>query len=228
MPATGWCPSDEWSISPSRRQNATCASDPGPGCGNTSTPLSSSASSTASPSASSVASRSRVDADDLGADGCGELVDGQQTHGVLSSRHRFADAVDDRVGGVGGLRLAEDLDGHRDHDHANRSGAAGSARPRADRRAGTCRSSRSPLRAAGRTRRRTRASPASGWPSACSSVRLRLPDTSFSANGSSSANALGSRVSVIVTPPPGCARAGTRRPSRRRPCAGGAPGSPGR
>src|SRR6476661_1894412 len=118
MPATGWWPSDEWSISPSLRQNATCASGPRPRPGNTSTPLSSSASRMAVPSASSVASTSESrPVTSAPTDAVSLLIVSRLMASPQSSRHRRADAMHDRVGGIGGFLGAEDLDGHRHHDH---------------------------------------------------------------------------------------------------------------
>src|SRR6478672_2633974 len=118
MPATGWCPSDEWSIGPSRRQNATWASGSRPSSGNTSTPLSSSASRTARPSASSVASISESrPVTSAPTDAVSLLVVSTLISVVLSSRHRRADSVHDGVGGDGGFLGTENLVGHRHHDH---------------------------------------------------------------------------------------------------------------
>src|SRR5215217_9015966 len=104
-------------MSPSRLQNATCASGPRPSPGNTSTPLSSSASRMAVPSASSVAITSESRPVTSAPTDAVSLLIVSRLMSVPSSRHRRADAVHDGVGGVGGFLGAEDLDGHRHHDH---------------------------------------------------------------------------------------------------------------
>src|SRR3954465_14497010 len=118
MPATGWWPSDEWSIAPSRRQNATCVSGPRPSPGNTSTPLSSSASRMAVPNASSAASASESrPITSAPTESVSLLIVSRPMMSPRSSRRRRADAVHDGVGGVGGFLGTEDPPRHRDHDH---------------------------------------------------------------------------------------------------------------
>ena len=144
----------------------------------------------------------RVHADDFGADGRGQLVDGEQTHRLSFRAGRghgtgsliLVMTASAESMGLGCLKISTAIDDHHERVHELR---AGSPRPRAGRRAGTCRSSRSPPPLGGRRRRRTPASRPSSWPCAGSTARTRSPGTTWRANGSRSAKAAGSSASVI-------------------------------
>ena len=134
--------------------------------------------------------------------------------------------VEVRGAGIGNVRLAPRFHRERHHHERVEQLQQVARRLRACRRAGTSRSTRSPLRRGERTRRRTPASRPSSSPCAARTAPVRWPGTTSRANGSSSEKALGRSASVIAPPPR--ARACSRRSSRRPPCAGGGRGSPGR
>src|SRR3954470_14580498 len=120
MPGTRWCPSEEWSTSPRRRQKATCASGSSWSPRNTKTPLSSKASRiaalTVSPEASRAGSRPVTSAptESLSLVMVSRLMACPSLKPL--SGHWFDGADHHRVGGADRDRLVHDLDRHRDHD----------------------------------------------------------------------------------------------------------------
>src|SRR6478735_4240924 len=117
MPDTGWWPSADRSISPSRSQKATCACGSSSRCRswNTNTPLSSNASSTADARPSSLANRSgSTPLTSAPTEAVSLLMVSTLMVRPLSGCG-FAGADHHRVGGVHGCGLVHDLDRHGDH-----------------------------------------------------------------------------------------------------------------